>query len=104
MIWHIVTKYAGQTVMVDKLAPHDMRSCAKLCRESGGDLEQIQFLLGHCLHPDHRAISGIAAESEGSGQRSAGARLGLNIQRCPRLAERSLESPSCPAVAAIQST
>jgi len=21
--------------------------CAKLCRESGGDLEQIQFLLGH---------------------------------------------------------
>ena len=27
---------------------NDMRStCAKLCRESGGDLEQIQFLLGH---------------------------------------------------------
>jgi len=23
------------------------RTCAKLCRESGGDLGQIQFLLGH---------------------------------------------------------
>ena len=48
MIWHIVTKYARQAGLVDKLAPHDMRrTCAKLCRESGGDLEQIQFLLGH---------------------------------------------------------
>jgi integrase len=48
MIWHIVTKYARQTGLVDTLAPHDMRrTCAKLCRDSGGDLEQIQFLLGH---------------------------------------------------------
>jgi site-specific recombinase XerD len=48
MIWHIVTKYARQTGLVDQLAPHDMRrTCAKLCRESGGGLEQIQFLLGH---------------------------------------------------------
>ena len=23
------------------------RTCAKLCRKSGGDLEQSQFLLGH---------------------------------------------------------
>ena len=36
------------TGLVDKLAPHGMRrTCARLCRESGGDLEQIQFLLGH---------------------------------------------------------
>jgi integrase len=28
--------------------PHDLRrTCAKMCRASGGDLEQIQFLLGH---------------------------------------------------------
>jgi integrase len=48
MIWHIVSKYAQQTGLVNKLAPHDMRrTCAKLCRDSGGDLEQIQFLLGH---------------------------------------------------------
>ena len=31
-----------------KLAPHDLRrSCARLCRLAGGELEQIQFLLGH---------------------------------------------------------
>src|SRR5215831_2546741 len=46
--YDIATKYAQQTGLIDKLAPHDMRrTCAKLCRESGGDLEQIQFLLGH---------------------------------------------------------
>jgi len=28
-------------------ARNDEEDCAKLCRESGGDLEQIQFLLGH---------------------------------------------------------
>jgi len=31
-----------------KLQPHDLRrSCAKLCRSAGGELEQIQLLLGH---------------------------------------------------------
>jgi integrase len=28
--------------------PHDLRrTCAKLCHVNGGELEQIQFLLGH---------------------------------------------------------
>jgi len=26
---------------------HDRRTCAKLCRKAGGELEQIQLLLGH---------------------------------------------------------
>jgi len=26
---------------------HERRTCAKLCHASGGELEQIQFLLGH---------------------------------------------------------
>lgn len=47
MVWHIVMKYARE-LHIDRLAPHDLRrTCAKLCRASGGDLEQIQFLLGH---------------------------------------------------------
>ena len=30
------------------LLPHDLRrTCAKLCHVNGGELEQIQFLLGH---------------------------------------------------------
>ena len=30
-----------------RLAPHDLRrTCARLCHSAGGELEQIQFLLG----------------------------------------------------------
>jgi integrase len=33
---------------IKEFGPHDLRrTCAKLCRKSGGDLEQIKFLLGH---------------------------------------------------------
>src|SRR6266542_5374172 len=46
-IWHIV-KESARTVGVGNLAPHDLRrTCARLCHASGGELEQIQFLLGH---------------------------------------------------------
>jgi site-specific recombinase XerD len=45
--WHVVKEYAAK-LGVSKLAPHDLRrSCARLCHEAGGELEQIQFLLGH---------------------------------------------------------
>ena len=47
VVWHVVKQYAGQ-VGILKLAPHDLRrSCARLCHGAGGELEQIQFLLGH---------------------------------------------------------
>ncbi len=47
VIWWVVLRYAKQ-VDIPKLAPHDLRrTCAKLCRAAGGDLEQIQLLLGH---------------------------------------------------------
>ena len=35
-------------VGLEHIAPHDLRrTCAKLCHSNGGELEQIQFLLGH---------------------------------------------------------
>jgi len=47
VIWHVVKQYAGQ-LGISKLAPHDLRrSCARLCHSAGGELGQIQFLLGH---------------------------------------------------------
>ena len=47
LVWHVVKEFAAKTG-VSKLAPHDLRrSCARLCRAAGGELEQIQFLLGH---------------------------------------------------------
>jgi site-specific recombinase XerD len=45
-VWHIV-KESAKSIGVAKLAPHDLRrTCARLCHASGGELEQIQFLLG----------------------------------------------------------
>jgi site-specific recombinase XerD len=47
VVWHVVKEYARK-LGVSKLAPHDLRrSCARLCHSAGGELEQIQFLLGH---------------------------------------------------------
>jgi len=46
-IWHIV-KAAAKRADIKNLAPHDLRrTCARLCHSAGGELEQIQFLLGH---------------------------------------------------------
>jgi site-specific recombinase XerD len=46
-IWHVV-KAAAKRVGIPDLAPHDLRrTCARLCHLAGGELEQIQFLLGH---------------------------------------------------------
>jgi site-specific recombinase XerD len=46
-VWHVVKK-AATSMKIPQLSPHDLRrSCARLCHASGGELEQIQFLLGH---------------------------------------------------------
>jgi integrase len=46
-IWHVV-KAAAKCADIKNLAPHDLRrTCARLCHLAGGELEQIQFLLGH---------------------------------------------------------
>ena len=47
VIWHVV-KDAAAAAAIPKLSPHDCRrTCARLCHAAGGELEQIQFLLGH---------------------------------------------------------
>ena len=39
---------AAKRADIKGLAPHDLRrTCARLCHLAGGELEQIQFLLGH---------------------------------------------------------
>jgi site-specific recombinase XerD len=78
MIWLIVMKYARETGLVDKLAPHDLRrTCAKLCRASGGDLEQIQFLLGHTSIQTIERYLG----SRQNFQEAVNERLGLDFAR-----------------------
>jgi integrase len=47
VVWQLLQGYAS-TAGVPGIAPHDLRrTCAKLCRAAGGELEQIQLLLGH---------------------------------------------------------
>jgi site-specific recombinase XerD len=47
VVWHVVKEYAAK-LNLTRLAPHDLRrSCARLCHMAGGEMEQIQFLLGH---------------------------------------------------------
>jgi integrase len=47
VVWYAVKRCAGQAG-INNLAPHDLRrTCARLCHGCGGELEQIQFLLGH---------------------------------------------------------
>jgi integrase len=48
VVWGVV-KEKGKLCEIPALAPHDLRrrTCARLCHQAGGELEQIQFLLGH---------------------------------------------------------
>ena len=47
VVWQLLQGYAA-AAGVPGIAPHDLRrSCAKMCRAAGGELEQIQLLLGH---------------------------------------------------------
>jgi len=47
MLWEIVRE-AATRAGIEQLAPHDLRrTCARLCHLAGGELDQIQFLLGH---------------------------------------------------------
>jgi integrase len=39
---------SAKQIGVERFGAHDLRrTCAKLCRKAGGDLEQIKFMLGH---------------------------------------------------------
>jgi integrase len=47
VIWSIVTTACNRCGLAG-VAPHDLRrTCARLCHDAGGEIEQIQFLLGH---------------------------------------------------------
>src|SRR3984885_5486203 len=47
VVWQMLKSYVVAAGLPD-IAPHDLRrTTAKLCRAAGGELEQIQMLLGH---------------------------------------------------------
>jgi len=45
---YTLVRRSGAAIGHPDLTPQDLRrTCAKLCRKAGGELEQIQLLLGH---------------------------------------------------------
>jgi len=47
VVWYVVRDCCRKAGL-DHIAPHDLRrTCAKLCHDRVGEIEQIQFLLGH---------------------------------------------------------
>ena len=47
VVWQMLRGYSAD-IGLRGIAPHDLRrTCAKLCRAAGGELEEIQMLLGH---------------------------------------------------------
>jgi integrase len=79
VIWGVV-KLKAKVCEIPCLAPHDRRTCARLCHQAGGELERIQFLLGHvsvqtterflgCKQRFHDAVNdriGLEPDPEGS--------------------------------------
>jgi|SRR5215467_207535 len=67
----LVAEYA-----LGKVRPHDLRrTCAKLCRKSGGELEQVQLLLGHASIATTERYLGTQLDLENA----CNDRLGLNF-------------------------
>jgi hypothetical protein len=70
VVWHVVKDHSRK-LGLSNVAPHDLRrSCAKFCHAAGGELEQIQFLLG-CVRSNHGEISWLQAAHSRSCERSA---------------------------------
>ena len=72
VVWYVVRSCCRRAGL-DHIAPHDLRrTCAKLCHDSGGELEQIQFLLGHAsVLTTERAACTRSSSFLGSSSRSA---------------------------------
>jgi integrase len=63
VIWAIV-KANAKSCGLPTVAPHDLRrTCARLCHQAGGELEQIQFLLGHVSIQQRSDTSGASSVS-----------------------------------------
>ena len=56
-VWSLVEQAAEQ-IGIERFGAHDLRrTCAKLCRKAGDDLEQIKFLLGHRANGNYAALT-----------------------------------------------
>ena len=62
VLWYVVKTCCERAGLLP-IAPHDLRrTCAKLCDSNGGELEQIQFLLGHASVQTTERYFGVQTE------------------------------------------
>lgn len=65
VLWDVV-RTAVAPAGIERLAPHDLRrTCARLCHLAGGELDQIQFLLGHVSIQTTERYLGCKTEAKG---------------------------------------
>lgn len=71
VVWQVVRDYAT-VAGITPLAPHDLRrSFARLCHAPGGELDQIQFLLGHVsIQTTEQHLGSQRRTPEATGERS----------------------------------
>ena len=63
VIWSIV-RQAVADCGFGTVVPHDLgRTCARLCDQAEGELEQIHVPTGSHLRPYHRLLSGLQAKA-----------------------------------------
>jgi hypothetical protein len=75
-VWSVVEQSSKQ-IGIEHFGAHDLRrTCAKLCRKNGGDLEQIKFLLGHSSIQTTERYLGSEQDIEHRGERQSGALVG----------------------------
>lgn len=80
------------------VAPHDLRrTCARLCHEAGGELEQIQFLLGHVSVRTTECYLGCNNDSEMRSTIESASNL--RIRECAEQHTGRLPMPSTVAAA-----
>lgn len=62
-VWSVVTE-AAREIGIENFGAHDLRrTCAKLCRKAGGDLEQIKFCWATLRFRRRNATSGRSRRS-----------------------------------------
>lgn len=64
-----VVEQSARQIGIERFGAHDLRrTCAKLCRKGGGDLEQIKFLLGHSsIQTTERYLGVYVRMNDGAG-------------------------------------
>ena len=81
VVWQMLKTYAAGAGLPD-IAPHDLRrTTAKLCRAAGGQLEQIQLLLGHSSVQTTERYLGTKARSGPCAERRDQAEAGVLNRR-----------------------